>query len=60
MHEKIDLVKNLETENFSVLIDQNTNRVRQKVMIKNQGIFNWLKITFNQSKFWKFEFFEKL
>ena len=37
----------------------NTNRVRQRAMIKNQGIFNRSKNTFDRSKFQKFEFFEK-
>ena len=50
MHKK-NLVKNLETENFqfrSVKHRSNTNRVKQRAMIKNQEIF------------WNFEFFEKL
>ena len=29
-------------------------------MIKNQGNFDWSRNTFDQSKFWKSEFFEKL
>ena len=29
-------------------------------MIKNQGIFDRLKNTFDRSKFLKFEFFEKI
>ena len=50
MHKK-NLFKNLETENFqfrSVKHRSNTNRVKQRAMIKNQEIF------------WNFEFFEKL
>ena len=34
----------------------NINRVRLRAMIKNQGIFDRSKNTFNRSKFWKFEF----
>ena len=55
------MVKYLKTENFLVSIkhQSNTNRVRQKVMIKNQGIFNRSNITFDRSKLWKTGFFGK-
>ena len=38
----------------------NTNRVRHRAMIKNQGIFDRSKNTFDRLKFWKFEFLKKL
>ena len=34
----------------------NINQVRLRAMIKNQGIFDRSKNTFNRLKFWKFEF----
>ena len=36
----------------------NWNNLRP--IFKNQGIFDWSKNTFNRSKCWKYEFFEKL
>ena len=63
LHEREKLVKYLKTEKFSVSIGQASIEYQSSqagAMIKNEGIFDQSKNTFDQSKFQKFEFFEKL
>ena len=58
MHENFfgQILKNWKFFSFD---QSNTNRVRQKVMIKNQGIFDQSRNEINWSKIWKNQIFEK-
>ena len=54
MHERKKLVKYLKTEKFSVSIGQASIEYQSSqagAMIKNEGIFDQSKNTFDQSKF---------
>ena len=56
------LVKNLETENFLVSIDQASIKYQSsqaEASFQNLENFNWLKNRFGRSRLWKTEFFEK-
>ena len=53
---KFFLIKNIETENFSVV---NINRVRQTQTKNFNRNFDWSKNRFDRSKVWKNQIFEK-
>ena len=62
MHEKKNLVKNLETENFSISIGQVSIKYQSSQVDSNKKFkhnFNQSSNSFDRSKIWKNEFFEK-